>query len=302
MVETVHDAVEGRVRFRVEGLYKSESLRRKIERGLRREPGIRHVAASALTGNVLVLFDGQRNVGDVAALIEFFTSSNGAGMPNPAPSSMFEVWMPLHATNGSQTPPRSVKETRKLLKSAQAQDGQAWHNLAATSALECYDSSAQSGLSAQIAAAHLHKYGPNVLPETLPPSGWSIFFDQFRSLPVGLLGVAAGVSLFTGGIADAVVIGGVVLINATIGFVTESHAEQTIQSLKNVVRPSALVIRDRQARQVRAEDLVPGDLLVLKPGVYVAADARLIDANNLRVDESALTGESLPANKNTEII
>jgi Ca2+-transporting ATPase len=108
--------------------------------------------------------------------------------------------------------------------------------------------------------------------------------------------------LLTGGIADAIVIGGVVLINATIGLVTETQAEQTIQSLKNIVRPLALVVRDRQPRQVRAEDVVPGDILILKPGVYIAADARLVEVTNLRVDESALTGESLPVAKTTEII
>jgi Ca2+-transporting ATPase len=302
MIETIHDAVTGRARYRVSALYKSESLRKKIEGGLKHEAGIRHVSASALTGSVLVRFDAQRNSGDVARLIETFLSANGVAPPTLKSDSIFEERIPIPSTNGAEAPPRTVKETRKLLKSAQAQNGHAWYSVDAASVFEHYGSSERHGLSAQTAAAHLHKYGPNVLPETLPPSGWSIFFDQFKSLPVLLLGVAASVSVLTGGIADAVVIGGVVLINATIGFVTESHAEQTIQALKNVVRPSALVIRDGQVRQVRAENLVPGDLLALKAGVYVGADARLVDANNLRVDESALTGESLPMTKNTEII
>lgn len=302
MVETVHDAVKGRARYRVDGLHKSEALRKKLEIELKREAGIRHVSASALTGNVLVLFDAQRKPTDVAALIDSLLSTNGAGAPNPVPIPVFELWTPVRSTDGTQTPPRTVKQTRKLLKSAQGQNGHAWYKVNAASAIEHFNSSEGSGLSAQTALEHLHKYGPNVLPETLPPSGWSIFFDQFQSLPVALLGVAAGISVLTGGIADAVVISGVVLINATIGFVTESQAEQTIQSLKNAVRPLALVIRDGQPRQVKAEDVVPGDILVLKSGVYIAADARLVEVNNMRVDESALTGESLPVAKSTEIV
>jgi Ca2+-transporting ATPase len=302
MVEAVHDSVKGRVRLRVDGLYRSESTRKKIEAALKRTTGIRHVSASALTGKVLVLFDDERRSAEVAALIETLLSRNGAGPPASAPAGHFEEWSPNRLTDEELAPPRSARETRKLLKSADSQNGHAWYAVDATSAIQHFDSSPATGLSKAAAAAHLQKYGPNVLPETEPPSGWSIFFDQFKSLPVALLGAAAGVSLLTGGIADAVVIGGVVLINATIGFFTESQAEQTIQSLKNSVRPSALVIREGQATQVRAEDLVPGDLLALKPGVYIAADARVVDCHNLRVDESSLTGESLPAVKSTEVI
>ena len=89
----------------------------------------------------------------------------------------------------------------------------------------------------------------------------------------------------------------VVGINAVIGYVTESKSEKTINSLKSLVRPTALVRRDGETVQVGVEEVVPGDQLVLRPGSYVGADARLLSARNLSVDESALTGESMPVQK-----
>ncbi len=92
---------------------------------------------------------------------------------------------------------------------------------------------------------------------------------------------------------DAVVILSVVVINAIIGYVTESQAEKTIHSLKNLVRPMALVLREGSVQTIGAQNVVPGDLLVLQPGSYIAADARLIESTRLTVDESVLTGEGL---------
>ncbi|TMA56159.1 MAG: HAD family hydrolase, partial [Deltaproteobacteria bacterium] len=169
--------------------------------------------------------------------------------------------------------------------------------MAANAALASWQTSATTGLSTAAAHDRRQIYGPNVLPESEARSEWGIFFDQFASLPVGLLTVAAGMSLVTGGLADAVVILSVVAINATIGYFTESQSEKTIQSLKHLVTPSAVVVRDRGLTEIPAAEVVPGDILVLKPGSYIAADSRLIEAQRLSVDESALTGESLPVNK-----
>ena len=117
-----------------------------------------------------------------------------------------------------------------------------------------------------------------------------------------MLGAAAGVSLLTGGVADAIVIAGVVGLNAAIGYGTESSSEQILFSLRKLVRPSAIVIREGVEQRVGAEEIVPGDLLSLKPGTYVSADARVIEANYLSVDESTLTGESLPVHKVTQAL
>ena len=121
-----------------------------------------------------------------------------------------------------------------------------------------------------------------------------------NSLPVALLAVAAGISVVTGGIVDAAVIMTVVAINSSIGFVTENEAEKTISSLKTLTHPSAVVVRDGARKRIDARDLVPGDLVVLEPGTYVVADCRLLDTTRLSVDESSLTGESIPVLKKAQ--
>jgi Ca2+-transporting ATPase len=103
-------------------------------------------------------------------------------------------------------------------------------------------------------------------------------------------------------VADALVIAGVVALNAAIGYVTESQAEHTIHALTRLVRPSTFVLRDGNPCTVRVEDVVPGDVLMLRPGSYVAADARLLTTQRLSVDESVLTGESLPVSKTIDIL
>ena len=185
---------------------------------------------------------------------------------------------------------------------AEDQKVEPWHLQSAESLLVEMGIQPQAGLTAQAVTERQKKFGPNLLPEAVPRSGFSLFIDQFKSLPVALLGVAAAISVATGGLVDAVVILSVVVINAVIGYVTESQAEKTIHSLKSLVRPMALVLREGSVQTIGAQDVVPGDLLVLQPGSYVAADARLIEASRLSVDESVLTGESLPAIKSTEPI
>ncbi len=119
------------------------------------------------------------------------------------------------------------------------------------------------------------------------------------SLPVALLAAAAGLSVATGGLADAVVIMAVVGINAIIGYFTESEAEKTINSLKKLIRPYALVMREGGLLEIPAMQVLVGDILVLKPGTYVTADARLVEAGHLTADESVLTGESMPVSKSS---
>ncbi|WP_444980493.1 cation-translocating P-type ATPase [Microseira wollei] len=188
------------------------------------------------------------------------------------------------------------------LAAAQGQKIAPWHLKSADSIIADFKTSKTAGLSSKSAREKLKQYGENVLSESVPRSGLSIFIDQFKSLPVGLLTVAAACSVVTGGVADAVVIMGVVVINAIIGYATESKSEKIIHSLKSLVKPSALAIRDGTQIEISAAEVVPGDILVLKPGSYVAADARLIEANRLSVDESALTGESMPVNKTIETL
>ena len=160
--------------------------------------------------------------------------------------------------------------------------------------------SSPAGLSSEVAEASLQRYGPNVLPEVPPRSQWAIWVAQFRSLPVALLTVAAVIAYFTGGPTDALVIFGVVLINGVIGYATESQSDRIIRSLDHLSSPTAWVRRNGDVVELDAAAVVPGDILVLRPGSLVVADGRLIEAQSLSVDESALTGESLPVGKAVE--
>ncbi len=313
MVETVHAAVPGRVRYKVEGLRRSESLKKHLESGLSGLEGISDVSINILTGSVLVYFNSFNTPHAIAHLIhdivreyqggDFQQAANTVTQSETAPGYPFPVVESGKANVvRSSVPVKSRGKLRRLVEHAEDQTVEAWHTEAPSAVLKRLGSSATAGLSTDSAQARLKKFGPNLLPESVPRSAFSILIDQFNSIPNALLGVAAGLSIVTGGVADAVVIAGVVVINAVIGYVTESQAEKTINSLKSLVRPSSLVIRDGIFKDIPAEEVVVGDMLVFRPGSYIAADSRLIEATYLSVDESALTGESLPVVKTTESI
>jgi Ca2+-transporting ATPase len=154
------------------------------------------------------------------------------------------------------------------------------------------------GISGATAVERLRLFGPNRLVEKPPRSGMEMFLGQFASFPVALLAGAAGLSILTGGLADAALIAVVVLANAGIGYATESGTERVINSLKSLVTPTAMVVRDGLSADVDSVEIVPGDLLELRPGSIVAADARVVETDRLSIDESALTGESHPVEKN----
>ncbi len=154
-----------------------------------------------------------------------------------------------------------------------------------------------TGLSEEEARKRRELYGPNRLPLARGRSPLRIFLEQFRSLFIYALLVAGGVSYFLGKLLDAVVIWAVVVINALIGFLQELKAERTLAGLQEYLSPRATVIREGVRREIPAEEVVPGDVLVLRAGMKVPADARLLEARNLTVDESALTGESFPQEK-----
>ncbi|MEM6350348.1 MAG: HAD-IC family P-type ATPase [Cyanobacteria bacterium P01_D01_bin.14] len=280
MVQAIH-TIPGRVRYAVEGLYRSPDLACYLEEQLSQLTAVRTVSASARTGNVLVTYETQSEVqakaqaeitADIAACIK--DSCDRFQSESIAPPS------PIRPDNKATTP--------------------SWHTLDADAALNQFQTSCPDGLTASTVQAHQTRYGLNQLVESQPRSELSILVEQFQSPPVALLAVAAGLSMATGGLTDAVVIAGVVGINAAIGYLTESQSERIIRSLQATGEQTAWVVRDGQRQTVAAEAVVPGDLMVLQPGQPVVADARLLEADNLSVNESALTGESAPVNKQTQ--
>jgi magnesium-transporting ATPase (P-type) len=176
------------------------------------------------------------------------------------------------------------------------------HATAVAELLHQLDSNAEAGLSGPVAAERLAQWGPNSLPEHHGKPGWLRFLSQFNDpLLYTLLGVGL-VKVLLGKANDAWVIWSVTLINAVIGFVQESKAETAIAALARSLRTEVEVVRDGQPRRLSSDQLVPGDVVLLQPGDKVPADLRLLDCRGLAVDESALTGESVPVRKGTTAV
>lgn len=310
-VKVIHDKVSGRMRLSIRGLVKSHKFKIHLESNLAEKREITKFNISILTGNILVFYDSSYNSDTVVMVIEKVVMEFMGESYNEVECSRQSA--DFGNTPKKEGPSKSKKERkknkRKKLKASEAlaifnkeQESKPWHTIAVDKILAFFGSSKERGLADEQAIAYLQDYGPNLLPDAEPRSPLTIFLGQFTSLPVYLLGIAAGVSLFTGGAVDAIVIMAVVGINGVIGFFTEAQAEKTINSLKSLVRPHAFLFREQRAIESRCEDVVPGDILLLKPGTFVAADARIIDSHYLSVDESALTGESLPVGKNANVI
>jgi Ca2+-transporting ATPase len=153
------------------------------------------------------------------------------------------------------------------------------------------------GLSSAEADERRKRFGENALQAIRPRSTWRIVVQQFASLIIALLAVAALIAWMSGDPVEALAIIVVLIVNALVGFATEWKADRALDALRRQARATARVRRDGHQTKVDAADLVPGDVIILNGGDRVPADARLIKAGNLRVDESALTGESLPVEK-----
>ena len=174
-----------------------------------------------------------------------------------------------------------------------------WHAQDVAEVLAALDSNA-AGLSANDAAERLKRHGPNRLPPPPAVSALRILLDQFRSVVVLLLVGACVVSLLLGDAVEAAAIAAVLAINTVIGFTTELRARRAIAAILQLDVPRATVVRDGALRVVPAHDVVPGDVIELKPGHQVAADARVIESTDLHANEAALTGESLPSSKRAD--
>ncbi|MFC1463641.1 MAG: cation-translocating P-type ATPase [Candidatus Brachytrichaceae bacterium NZ_4S206] len=177
-------------------------------------------------------------------------------------------------------------------------DGQTpiWHTLAEERVLAKL-AATPDGLDAQQVAERRQRFGPNELPKAKPPSVWEIILHQFRSPLIYILLIAGAVSLLLGDLKDAVFIFAVVILNAILGAVQEWRAEQSAAALQRMLKINARVRRDGVERVVDAQALVPGDIVLLESGDKVPADLRLLRTNGLAIDESFLTGESVPVEK-----
>ncbi|MGF1521358.1 MAG: cation-transporting P-type ATPase [Leptolyngbyaceae cyanobacterium] len=189
----------------------------------------------------------------------------------------------------------------KAMVLAQPQS-QSFHELSSHEIIKSFNSDLESGLTAEEVADRYETYGWNQLPIHPGKPAWLKFLLQFHQPLLYILLIAGGVKASLGSWTNAAVIWGVTVINAIIGYVQEAKAEGAIASLAQAVTTETTVLREGQTLQVPSYDLVPGDIVLLTSGDKVPADLRLLKTRNLQIDESALTGESVPVDKSIQCL
>ena len=262
-VRVHHSGPAGRTRLRLEPLVARLDLLRALARRVAAREGVASVHENPWTGSLLVEHDKRIASEAIAELVR-------------------EIW-------------------RSGLDSARRADDlteEHWHALAADAAVSVL--SRPNGLDWEEARLRLQRIGENRLQEPPRTSMLSLVADQFKSVPVALLGASALLSLATGGVFDALITLGVIGLNASIGVTTQAWTDRLIRRLDRPVDYEAPVLRNGLECRVPLSRVAPGDWLVLRAGVAVAADARLISSNGLSIDESSLTGESAPVEKHAE--
>ncbi len=312
-VEVVHDVVRGRTRFRVGTLDRDRAA--AVESVIGKMSGVRSVAVRPESGSVLVFHVPPADERAIAARLEQLLAGPGRGVGRP-PARVFELpslpssdavghaaatgaraFHALVASLPALGERRVAPAKAAALTPVQIEPPEPWHALHPYEVARVLDVDTSRGLTSEEIDERLSRYGANALPPPSRRTELEILLSQLKSLPVAMLAASAGLSLMTGGVADAIVILGVVVLNSGIGWFTESNAEKTLGSLEEAVARMASVIRDGEHVEIEVADIVPGDLLVLSPGAFVAADARVVKEDGLTVDESSLTGESAPVVK-----
>lgn len=177
-----------------------------------------------------------------------------------------------------------------------------WYKKSKNEILQELDVDEKNGLSSTEALRRLEKYGKNKLETKKKKTLFKQFLSQLKDVMIYILIIAAIISAFLGEISDALIILLVIIINAVIGVIQESKAEKALDALKELSTPKALVKRDGSLKEILSEDIVPGDIVIIDAGRYIPGDLRLIDTANLKIEESAFTGESVPSEKDASFL
>ncbi len=177
-----------------------------------------------------------------------------------------------------------------------------WFSKPTKEALKELNVDPSQGLSSGEALTRLEKYGPNKLKGKPKKSLITLFFSQLKDMLIYVLLGAAVITIFIKEYADAIIILLVVILNAVIGVIQEAKAEKAVEALQKMTTPKSLVRRDGEVKEINSEEVVPGDIIVLDAGRFIPADIRLTESANLQIEESALTGESVPSNKDSAVL
>jgi len=276
-VHVVHARLLDRTRFRVPRVRHDGALAARLARELRQRPEIDGCRVDALTGSVLLRH--RRGV-TTAAL----TAALRQAVERLAPSPRWSA-----PTAAAQ---RSAPDLPFAVAASAATSQTRWHCRSVEDVLAELDVAPAHGLPRGEVLRRRQRFGSNRLSVLPGRSSLAILLEQFVSLPVAMLGGSALISIATRARFDALVTVGVVATNAVIGWLTESSAQKLIGRITSADDVDAAVLRDGVERRVPAWELVPGDMLVLRRGDPVAADARLLESHSLMVNESLLTGEN----------
>ncbi len=302
----VRHALPGRLRLLAPRVYRRTDVAASLEARARRITGVIAVKAHARTATILLQLEPTVNADEIAEAVARRLAEIELEPPEPSKRRSVDgaregaaaKRLATHLT-ALLSALRGKTRVPELEHAGEEQRRLEWHRLDAAHVVAMLESDAEKGLDEAAAHARLARYGRNVLSVRGPRSPVAIFVDQLKSVPLLLLAGSAIVSLATGGVADAVAITAVIAANATIGFVTESGAERTILELERPARRTARVRRAGETIEIDAEELVPGDVVILDRSSFVPADVRLLETHELAVDESTLTGESVPVTKDS---
>ncbi len=168
--------------------------------------------------------------------------------------------------------------------------------------LDDFETHLERGLTSAQAQRRLEQFGANELTERPRPGFLALLWDQFKNFLVIILIIAAAISLALGEYVDSFAIMFIVLLNAVVGVIQESKAEQALAALQKMAAPQAQVIRDGQQLTIPGREIVAGDIVLLEAGNYVPADLRLVESINLKIEEASLTGESQPVEKTAGVV
>jgi Ca2+-transporting ATPase len=288
LIIPVHTKVSGRARFKIKPLVRSPRLRQWVDTEVQRMPGVRRVKISSVTGSLLVFFDLEQDWRAIAARIARVIEK----APCADPKTVQHAVGPR--VQGAENLPTSLVD--KSVVSLK------WHQLEADQVLARFGTSTEQGLAPEAADHRIQIHGFNVVHAARLRKRTETFKDQFMFLPIGLLLAESVVALFGGAVIEAALLSIILAVNVTVGYLIDRRAEQTIAAFKRRPQPPSLVLRGGSWINLPGDELVVGDILKLVPGTYVGADGRILDASHLKIDESILTGESNPVEKQADTI
>jgi Ca2+-transporting ATPase len=287
-----------RVRLRVGGLLGSTKQQARIERALAKLPFVCEVKANPKSGRVLVRLD--RPWGEVGDEIERVIGELEGGAPMPPTAGDAVRWLQQRAKSVAKEAARALRgeDSVETAGGGGGATGPAKvYAIEANEAANRLGADPKRGLTTEQAQERLGAYGPNLLSGMKRRSGADILAGELINLPMALLSGSMLLSAATGDLLEAGAIAFVMGSNVVIGYLSESRAEDLLKAWGRLRAEHATVVRDGRRMRLEASQLVPGDVVLLRAGETIAADARILETSELTVDESTLTGESEPVEK-----